>query len=131
MKYSEIEYYGTGLAMLMQANLKLPGIQKLELIKLRKQLEEASASVNEARLQLCNEYSEEDENGQPKMVDHNYVIKKDLIVEFNVQLRQLYNNEIALDIKKTKVSIPDNTDLESQAVETLLLIADSEDIFQK
>jgi len=131
MKYSEIEYYGTGLAMLMQAKLKLMGIQKLELIKLRKQLEEASASVNEARLQLCNEYSEEDENGQPKMVDHNYVIKKDLMVEFNVQLRQLYNNEIALDIKKTKVSIPDNTDLESQAVETLLLIADSEDIFQK
>ena len=131
MKYSEIEYYGTGLAMLMQAKLKLMGIQKLELIKLRKQLEEASASVNEARLQLCNEYAEEDENGQPKMVDHNYVIKKYLMVEFNVQLRQLYKNEIALDIKKTKVSIPDNTDLESQAVETLLLIADSEDIFQK
>lgn len=128
MKYSELEYYAAGIAMLMQERLGLTGTQKLELIKLRRQLEASFELVQKTRIALCIEYAEKDENGSPKMENNQYIISDDLQAEFNRKLKDLFSSEVELSVKKSSVKIQES-DISAKAIEALLLISDSDDIF--
>ena len=128
MKYYELEYFVSGLNTLLNERLKLAGKQKLELLKLRKQIENAFALREEARIGLCIEYSLKT-NNQPVMTSTgDFFIPPENRQEFNEKLKEIYDIDVNLEITKSVVKIPES-DIPAQAIDALLLISDSEEIF--
>lgn len=130
MKIREILYYYDGVIMALKTKLALLGSQKLELIKLRKQFEDAISAYEETKRTIIENYAKRDDNGN--IIEQNNTIFWDDDHKYiaNKELNELENADFKITINKSAVRIPDVNDYEPIIIEVLLLISTDDNIFQ-
>lgn len=131
MKNAEITFHLEGLNELIRAKntdgLTISGNQKLQLIKLIRELESAFVDYQKTRELIVLQYAKKDGKGQVIKSKQGIPIEETNTEQYKKEISELDGADVVIDIVKSPVRIPDANNLTPQAICVLSLMSDDVD----